>query len=286
MIFSRQIFLFLALPLSNFITADQSKRELSPKNYLIPEIRRINAQSIDDQNIYKCPKNKISPFNFHRTEAINLDALNKTLDKIYRREIRDIYSNKDGDYGASIIKKYENYVCGIQVNQNQDPSRSLTQSYYLKSFENRESAFKNNFQITHYGKCGYLGGCSTLKYLKLYMEQAMTGPVKICGMKGFHSFKVMKRCMQNIGFSGACLDSWLVNLKMTRKFCAGICVKQMFKNLNDQSSGELNECLQCDEDRSGPMFKYLSGRTRRNSGIRSEIGRGEDEIKEDLGFCY
>ena len=34
-------------------------------------------------------------------------------------------------------------------------------------------------------------------------------------------------------------------------------------------NGHLNKCLQCDEDISGPIFKYESGRTRRNSGIIS-----------------
>ena len=35
----------------------------------------------------------------------------------------------------------------------------------------------------------------------------------------------------------------------------------------------LNACLQCDECKSGPKFKKIAGRTRRNSGIRSAIER-------------
>jgi hypothetical protein len=42
--------------------------------------------------------------------------------------------------------------------------------------------------------------------------------------------------------------------------------------------GTLNECLQCDEDRSGPVFKAVAGRTRRNSGIRSSIPRPDDQV--------
>ena len=41
-------------------------------------------------------------------------------------------------------------------------------------------------------------------------------------------------------------------------------------------NGKLNKCLQCDEDKSGPIFKWYAGRTRRNSGIHSEIDRPED----------
>jgi hypothetical protein len=42
--------------------------------------------------------------------------------------------------------------------------------------------------------------------------------------------------------------------------------------------GGLNECLQCDEDRSGPVFKAVAGRTRRNSGIRSSIERPDAQV--------
>jgi len=44
------------------------------------------------------------------------------------------------------------------------------------------------------------------------------------------------------------------------------------------TDGKLNECLQCDEDRSGPVFKAVAGRTRRNSGIQSSIRRPADEV--------
>lgn len=55
------------------------------------------------------------------------------------------------------------------------------------------------------------------------------------------------------------------------------------KNVDDE--GNLNKCLQCDEDKSGPVFKYYSGRTRRNSGITSEIDRPEDTIY-NMTQCY
>ncbi len=45
-----------------------------------------------------------------------------------------------------------------------------------------------------------------------------------------------------------------------------------------RQDGALNDCLQCDEDHSGPVFKATAGRTRRNSGIRSSIPRPDDEI--------
>ena len=35
----------------------------------------------------------------------------------------------------------------------------------------------------------------------------------------------------------------------------------------------LNDCLQCDEDEAGPVFKAVAGRTRRRSGLESAIAR-------------
>jgi len=49
--------------------------------------------------------------------------------------------------------------------------------------------------------------------------------------------------------------------------------------------GNLNECIMCDEVMSGPIFKYFSGRSRRNSGIVSEITRPEEQIYE-MSHCY
>lgn len=47
------------------------------------------------------------------------------------------------------------------------------------------------------------------------------------------------------------------------------CQEWQWKN-NPQ---RLNPCIQCDECKSGPMFQFVSGRQRRNSGVRSGIDR-------------
>ena len=46
-----------------------------------------------------------------------------------------------------------------------------------------------------------------------------------------------------------------------------------------------NSCIQCDEDKSGTVFKYFAGRNRRNSGIISEIHRSIDKVY-DVDQCY
>ena len=37
--------------------------------------------------------------------------------------------------------------------------------------------------------------------------------------------------------------------------------------------GRLNPCLVCDEEKSGPVFKAVAGRTRRNSGLPNAMCR-------------
>ena len=46
------------------------------------------------------------------------------------------------------------------------------------------------------------------------------------------------------------------------------------------AQGNLNACLECDEIMSGPGFQYSAGRTRRDSGIISEIDRPRDQVYE------
>jgi hypothetical protein len=111
-------------------------------------------------------------------------------------------------------------------------------------------------------------------------------PSRLCGIKGFTSKKWSLNCFKKIGFSNQCSEIWYFNTVNTRKKCFFICMYSWFigeKNVDEK--GILNKCLQCDEDNSGPVFKYYSGRTRRNSGIRSEIDRPEDSIY-NMTQCY
>lgn len=48
--------------------------------------------------------------------------------------------------------------------------------------------------------------------------------------------------------------------------------------LANEKTGKLNDCLWCDEHISGPSFKFFAARTRRNSGLDSEIPRPNDKL--------
>ena len=69
------------------------------------------------------------------------------------------------------------------------------------------------------------------------------------------------------------------NVENTRRECFGACLSSWIRGeASTLPDGRLNACLQCDEDRSGPVFKATAGRTRRNSGIRSSIPRRDEEV--------
>lgn len=151
--------------------------------------------------------------------------------------------------------------------------------YVQEQFQNETSAEKHGFTVTHQGRCG---ACSNLKDLSVYLKVNLTVPVRRCAMFTF-SF-LIRRCLRNLGFTSQCTDIWLDNIKNTRWHCLFVCIWNRNAPLN-KSDGTLNDCLQCDEDKSGAIFKYYAGRTRRNSGIKSEIYRPSSEIHK-MQHCY
>ena len=94
-----------------------------------------------------------------------------------------------------------------------------------------------------------------------------------------------EKCLQNeIGFTHGCARAWRWNIRNTSKLCLKTCLEMFVKGgKNNLEDGELNPCLQCDEDYSGPGFKFYAGRTRRNSGLVSEISRKYEKDGSEAG---
>jgi hypothetical protein len=159
-------------------------------------------------------------------------------------------------------------VCGVKFERDQV-------HYHLTTFANVAAARTAGFAATHLGACGT---CSTLQDLAVYLEKPdLTAPVRRCGISWHASASLT--CLEALGFSTACAQTWQYNLKNTRRHCATVCIWSWIKGeAPTHKDGQLNACLQCDEDRSGPVFKATAGRTRRNSGIHSSIPRPNDEI--------
>jgi len=162
----------------------------------------------------------------------------------------------------------EGTVCGVRFGPD-------LVHYRIETFSSEASARDAGFSVTHTGACGT---CSTLQDLAVYLEKPdLTAPVRRCGV--LLSDARSLACIRKLGFSEPCARTWFFDARNTRRECFGVCLWSWIRaELPTRPDGRLNACLQCDEDRSGPVFKAAAGRTRRNSGLRSSIQRADDEV--------
>jgi hypothetical protein len=160
-------------------------------------------------------------------------------------------------------------VCALRYEEDQV-------HYQLRSFADEAAARAEGYTVTHGGGCGT---CSTLVDLAAYLEHAdLTTPVRECSMS-IGSADVVIECLTNLGFTEFCAQTWLYNALNTFHSCFDLCLDAMVSDLpNNLPDGSLNPCLACDEEQSGPIFKWVAGRTRRNSGIRSAIDRPDRQV--------
>ena len=149
---------------------------------------------------------------------------------------------------------------------------------------NRESAIRAGYIVTHRYHCGT---CSSLRNLAVYMARPnLVAPVRTCARK--LTARGVKAClMETVGFEERCAETWTYNILHTRRRCAGVCIAHYgfwnvvtddFSDAHTDGQGNLNPCLACDENVSGPGFHYAAGRTRRTSGLISAISRPAADI--------
>jgi hypothetical protein len=158
-------------------------------------------------------------------------------------------------------------VCGVRFEADRI-------HYRLATFAGAAEAAGAGYRVTHTGGCG---ACSTLQDLAVYLERPdLTTPVRRCGMQ-----PGTLGCIEALGFSHPCAQIWDFNVQNTRRECFGVCTRSwMSGEPSTRADGKLNDCLECDEERSGPVFKAVAGRTRRNSGIRSSIPRPDEQVAQ------
>jgi hypothetical protein len=151
------------------------------------------------------------------------------------------------------------------------PGEKSATGYRLQSYADAAAARKAGGQVTHAGPCGL---CSTLADLAVYIERLdLTEPVRQCGLKGFTGGeKAVYDCIKGLGFSDPCTQIWTWNTRHTQNACLSVCLAEL-NNPYQKPDGSLNPCLQCDEDKSGAVFKNVAGRTRRNTGIANALCR-------------
>jgi hypothetical protein len=219
-----------------------------------------------------------------QTRAVNIDAVIETQFGTAGRADGFSVADPYGPAASATVRRWqsetshETAVCALRFTGKEKVE------YELRGFETPAEAVAEGFTVTHQGRCG---SCSTLKDLAVYLATPdLTTPARQCARRFGMSGK--QRCFEEVvGFTPYCAESWAYNAHQTKQECLGVCVSDYgFFNLlfrrypgdNVDDSGQLRPCLKCDEDKSGPGFKYSAGRTRRNSGIASAIPRPGSEI--------
>lgn len=162
-------------------------------------------------------------------------------------------------------------VCGVLVDGG---------AYSLQTYDDQAAAEADGAIVTHAGTCGR---CSPLSDLAVYMRQGdLTGPVRQCGVLGLtQGDDANLQCLLDLGFSLPCAQIWLYNTINTRDACFDECIDALDEPYH-LPDGTLNPCLTCDEQMSGPVFKAVAGRTRRNTGLASALCRPCDQVQTIL----
>jgi hypothetical protein len=165
-------------------------------------------------------------------------------------------------------------VCAVVA---QGDAGAKPRPYALVTFPSEDAARAAGGSVTHFGRCGL---CSTLANLAVYMrENDLTAPVRACGLEpNEDGGNADVDCLTKLGFDLPCAQIWAYDTAHTRDACIGTCFAHAGDPYN-QPDGALNPCIECDEVQSGPVFKAVAGRTRRNSGLPNAICRPCSEVQ-------
>lgn len=165
-------------------------------------------------------------------------------------------------------------VCGVLP---QGPAGTTPRPYTLVTYPSEAAAGAAGASVTHFGHCGV---CSTLANLAVYMKNDdLTAPVRACALvTSTDGGNGEVDCLMQLGFDLPCAQAWAYDADHTRSVCLSTCLSDPGSTYN-QPDGSLDVCIQCDEDQSGPVFKAVAGRTRRNSGIPNAICRPCSEVQ-------
>jgi len=161
-------------------------------------------------------------------------------------------------------------LCGLIL----DP---VTPGHYrLETFTSEADLVAAGARLTHTDACGV---CSPLVNLAVYMRRPdLTDPVRRCGLDGLVGGEEGHlQCLRDLGFDEACARIWYHNTKHTQAECLAPGMAALDAPYHNPD-GSLNACLQCDETKSGAVFKAVAGRTRRNTGLPSSMCRPCSEV--------
>lgn len=161
-------------------------------------------------------------------------------------------------------------VCGLFLDD------TITNGYRLETFASDTAASAAGAFITHWDACGV---CSTLVNLVVYMRNPdLTDPVRQCGINNLGNKDKNIACLQGLGFDLPCAQIWYYNTQHTQSKCFTTCMAAVNDPYHNPD-GTLNDCLLCDEENSGAVFKSVAGRNRRNTGLPSSMCRPCAEVQ-------
>lgn len=160
-------------------------------------------------------------------------------------------------------------LCAVVVDNQ------ANKEYHLENFNSEAEAEAVGAIPTHFDACGV---CSSLSDFAVYAENIDIGAdVRACAILNLaNPIDSLIKCIEELGFSKPCAQIWAYNAKNTQAKCFDICIQD---NIYNNPDGSLGACLDCDERLSGPVFKAVAGRTRRNTGIASSICRFCSEVQ-------
>jgi len=211
-----------------------------------------------------CEGRRFVPPVYDEAAMAALEAM--VLDDPFEAPAEDPYAHPEAWSAAP-----EGAVCGVIVEAG-EPMR-----YRLVSYASRAEALDAGATPSHEGACGL---CSPLVDLVVYMRHPdLTDPVRQCGLQGMSEGEAAQMaCLAALGFDEPCARIWYWNTKHTQKACALPCLAALDEPYH-LADGALNECLACDERESGPVFKAVAGRNRRNTGLPSSMCRPCAEVE-------
>ncbi len=168
-------------------------------------------------------------------------------------------------------------VCGLFLDD------TITNGYRLETFASDTAAIAAGAYITHWDGCGV---CSTLVNLVVYMRNPdLTDPVRQCGIDNMFNKNGNIECLQGLGFELPCAQIWYYNTQHTQSKCFSTCMAAVNDPYHNPD-GTLNDCLLCDEVNSGPVFKAVAGRNRRNTGLPSSMCRPCAEVQPVFHYYW
>jgi hypothetical protein len=97
----------------------------------------------------------------------------------------------------------------------------------------------------------------------ILLAEDFTSSGKICAIKGLFNETEGLECYESLGLTHDCAKIWNYDGIYDGKACALDCLGYVNAPNNGPAPAcDLNPCLQCDEEKAGPLFSVYAGRTR------------------------